>query len=359
LLLVVTGGGTGGHVYPALEVARLARERGADLLYLGSLRGQEGGVCQREGIEFQGFPSQPLYSLKTPRGWKAAVSLLRATSMARKALRDRRPDAVFSTGGYSAAPVMAAARSLRIPYTIHEANSVPGRSNLMFAEKAFAFTSTFKATERFAKGRKVVRTGQPIRRELRELAQQRRTDSPPTVIVIGGSQGAIFLNENVPDAAREMNDDRISWTHASGKAHFEKTSAHARDLGLNHNYRVEPYLETDAIAAAYQSATVAIARSGGTLAEFALFRLPSVLVPLPTSADDHQLHNALEFSEMNAANVLRQESATPLLIAEAVRLWIDDTAARAEAEKALAEWDRPDATERIVELVERAARGWK
>jgi UDP-N-acetylglucosamine--N-acetylmuramyl-(pentapeptide) pyrophosphoryl-undecaprenol N-acetylglucosamine transferase len=359
LFLVVTGGGTGGHVYPALEVARLARERGADLLYLGSLRGQESGVCGRESIEFQGFPSQPLYSLRTPRGWKAAVSLLRATSMARSALRRRRPDAVFSTGGYSAAPVMAAARSLGIPYNIHEANSVPGRSNLMFAERAFAFTSTFRSTEGFAKGREVIRTGQPIRRELRALASQPRTEGPTSIIIIGGSQGAVYLNENVPDAAREMSDDQVTWTHASGKSHYDKTVAHARELGLGANYRVEPYLETDAIAAAYRSATMAIARSGGTLAEFALFRLPSVLVPLPTSADDHQLHNAIEFADMNAATVLRQESTDPIKIAEAVRVWIDDTSARARAEKALADWDRPDATERIVELVERAARGRK
>jgi UDP-N-acetylglucosamine--N-acetylmuramyl-(pentapeptide) pyrophosphoryl-undecaprenol N-acetylglucosamine transferase len=156
-----------------------------------------------------------------------------------------------------------------------------------------------------------------------------------------------------------MADDRIHWTHASGKSHYEATRARADALNLGPNYRVEPYLETDAIAQAYRSATVAIARSGGTLAEFALFRLPSVLVPLPTSADDHQLHNALEFAEMNAATVLRQESTTQLQIAEAVRLWIDDTDARAEAQKALADWDRPDATERIVDLIEQAARGGK
>jgi UDP-N-acetylglucosamine--N-acetylmuramyl-(pentapeptide) pyrophosphoryl-undecaprenol N-acetylglucosamine transferase len=135
--LVLSGGGTGGHVYPALEVARLARDRGHEILYLGSQRGQEAGVCQREGILFHGFPSQPLYSLKSPSGWKAAAALLQARMQARTALRAARPDVLFSTGGYSAGPVVSAARALKIPYMLHEGNSAPGRSNLLFAKEAF------------------------------------------------------------------------------------------------------------------------------------------------------------------------------------------------------------------------------
>lgn len=142
--IVVTGGGTGGHVYPALEVARLSRELGHEIVYLGSQRGQEAVVCKRENILFHGFPSQPLYSLTSPAGWKAAAAILKSRMMAKAALRAARPSVVFSTGGYSAGPVVSAARSLKIPYMLHEANSAPGRSNLLFAKEAFVVGTVFE-----------------------------------------------------------------------------------------------------------------------------------------------------------------------------------------------------------------------
>ena len=160
--LIVTGGGTGGHVFPALEVARLAISEGHDVLYLGSNRGQESRVCERAKIAFHGFPSEPIYSLKKPSGWLAVVQLVRARSMAIKRLKLARPDALFSTGGYSSAPVVSAAKVLRIPYVIHEQNSVPGRTNLAFSKAAFRVCTTFDCSAtHFSTA--TVRTGMPVR----------------------------------------------------------------------------------------------------------------------------------------------------------------------------------------------------
>ena len=119
--LIITGGGTGGHIYPALVVGRLAKDSGAELLYYGSLRGQESKACEELGIPFTGFASYPLYSLRTLRGIKALIKLQQARGKARQALRQSKPDVIFSTGGYSAGPIVAAARDLGIPYTIHTA----------------------------------------------------------------------------------------------------------------------------------------------------------------------------------------------------------------------------------------------
>lgn len=364
--LVVTGGGTGGHVYPALEVARLARERGAELLYLGSLRGQEGDACRRMGVLFEGFPSQPLYSLRTPRGWRSAVGLVRCVGMAKRALRASRPDAVFSTGGYSAAPVMSAARSLGVPYVIHEANSAPGRSNLMFARRAAAFACTFKTTERYTKGIPVIRTGQPIRRELREAAAAIEMQAPeaPTALVLGGSQGSAFLNDAVPAAYSHLEARGVRVIHSAGPKNIEAVCRRLKELNLPDAYDARAYLPTEEIAGAYASATLAVARSGGTVAEFALFGLPSVLIPLPTSAEDHQLHNAEEFVEMDAATLLVQPDAprdgfapaTPEGLAAAMDAWLGDPERRERARHNLRSWDVPDATERILALVENAAR---
>ncbi len=342
--LVLTGGGTGGHIYPALEVGQLAEERGAHLRYFGSLRGQESAVCARLGIPFSGFASEPLWSLRTPRGWRAAARLLRATGDAKRAFRADRPDVVFSTGGYSAAPVMAAARALGIPYVIHEGNSMPGRTTRMFAPGAAAVACTFRTTVGRLPG--AVRTGHPVRRELRAAALRRA--ETPLVVVVGGSQGARFLNQEVPAAARKIQG--LSWLHASGPGQFEEFKDAAKGI---EGYELVPFIEADRLADAYAHAMLAVARSGSTLAEFAVFRLPSVLVPLPSSADDHQRFNAREFAEMGAAIVCEQEGGD---LTGAIREWVEDSARRVAAEKALSEWDIPDATARLATIIEDTAR---
>jgi UDP-N-acetylglucosamine--N-acetylmuramyl-(pentapeptide) pyrophosphoryl-undecaprenol N-acetylglucosamine transferase len=355
LKLIVTGGGTGGHVYPALEVAKYARDQGDEVAYLGSLRGQEGKASEAAGFPFQGFPAQPLYSLRTLRGIKALVALLRARSQAKGALRTWKPDVVFSTGGYSAGPVVAASRSLGIPYCIHSADSVPPRSNLMFAKEAKAFTTLFKSTERFAPDIKCQRVGQPIRRELRE-AVPRRSPEPDLVLCVGGSQGSEFLNGCVPRAFAGEQLSAVRLLIASGPKNFETTQRVVDSLGLSGRVTVKPYLQTEEMLDAYCRAAVVIGRSGGTLAELAMFGIPSVLVPLPSSASDHQLHNAEEFAEMHAATLLPQSDATPSAMGEAIAGWLADAGRRSQAEATLKSWDLPDATERIYDLIKGAAK---
>jgi UDP-N-acetylglucosamine--N-acetylmuramyl-(pentapeptide) pyrophosphoryl-undecaprenol N-acetylglucosamine transferase len=350
--LIVTGGGTGGHVYPALEVAELARRSGIEVRYLGSDRGQERAASAQRDIPFEGFASEPLYSLKSPGGWKALYRLMRASSAAKRRLRLLRPDAVFSTGGYSAAPVMAGARSLGIPYVILALDSIPGRTHRLFASRAAAFATVFRSTERHV-AVPVVRTGLPIRTELREAAAGRVGER--RVLVVGGSQGSAFLNGIAPQAAKVLAGRSIDWVHAAGRSKYEEVRD-AHDWTTLQGYRLEPYLETNAMMEAYRGAGVALARSGSTLAEFALFRLPSVLVPFPTAADDHQFHNAKEFEEMGAATVIREGEATVEGVARAISDWLDDEERRDAASRALAEWDVPDAATRLLTLVQEAVR---
>jgi len=352
--LIITGGGTGGHIYPALVVGQIAVESGAELLYFGSLRGQESKACADRGIPFTGFPSEPLYSLRSIRGLKALVKLQLARGMARKALESAKPDVVFSTGGYSAGPVVAAARDLGIPYVIHTSDSIPARSSSLFAKQAAAFTCTFRSTVKAMKEREVIRTGQPIRRELREAAK-RSVDKGSAVFVIGGSQGSSFLNETVPQAAVKSRS-HVRYLHVSGPDHLQSTQARVESLGLADRYEVAPYLKTEQMLKAYSEATVVVARSGGTLAELALFGLPSVLVPLPNSANDHQAHNAEEFVEMKAATLLLQTEASPEKLASAVESWLADPERRRIAKQNLQKWDVPDAAEQIFRLIQKAVK---
>jgi UDP-N-acetylglucosamine--N-acetylmuramyl-(pentapeptide) pyrophosphoryl-undecaprenol N-acetylglucosamine transferase len=356
--LVVTGGGTGGHVFPALEVARHAREAGDDILYLGSLRGQERAACSRVGLAFRGFPSEPVYSVKSPKGWKALINLARATLQARAVLKSGQPDAVFSTGGYSSAPVVRAAAMLGIPFVLHEQNAVPGRSNLLSARKAFAIATTFHAAASHFEGCRVERTGLPIRDELRQAALTRGLTMdayPMRVLVVGGSQGAAAVNEASLQAATRMTKD-LRWLHVTGKKHFETMFSTYEKLGLASIYEVKAFLEGPEMAAAYQEASVVVGRSGaGTLSELAAFGLPSVLVPYPTSHANHQYFNAKEFADMGAAAIIPQEDLQAARLEEVLLTWLESNSARDSAREALATWDRPDAAAAIYSLLTSAA----
>ncbi|MCB8933577.1 MAG: undecaprenyldiphospho-muramoylpentapeptide beta-N-acetylglucosaminyltransferase [Fimbriimonadaceae bacterium] len=353
--LVVTGGGTGGHVYPALEVARSARAEGWDVRYFGSLRGQEGAACLREDVPFLGFPAEPLVSLRTFRGWRASARLLRAVGKAKAALRAGAPDVVFSTGGYSAAPIVAAARALGLPHVIHEQNSVPGRTNRLAAKRAYAVATTFHAAEREFPGSRVVRTGLPVRETIRRAAlpANGREEGPMRVLAVGGSQGAGAINAAVADCARGWIGPEVEWTHVAGRTMIDEVAERTRDLG--EGYRAVAFLEAEEMALAYRRADVVLARAGaGTLAELAAFGLPSVLIPFPLAFANHQLHNANEFAGMGAATVVPQTEASAVRLGQAIAAWIEDRALRGVAKTALREWDVPEAADRVLELLREA-----
>lgn len=346
--VIITGGGTGGHVYPALEVAGIAQEE-ADLVYFGSNRGMEGAACEQRGYLFKGFDSVPVYSYASIQGVKALAQLLKASVAAKKAMAAMRPDIVFSTGGYSSAPVMRAAKSLGVPLAIHACDTIPGRSLRMFSDYAKVVTATFRATQHIL-GREVERTGHPIRRELRE-AVNRRDPKDNLILVLGGSGGARFLNETVPKAARFLPDIHV--LHSAGKAQYEQVKN--ANLGMEDRYDLRPYFEADVMAQAYRTGVLAIARSGSTVSEFAMARIPSILVPLPTSADGHQLRNAQEFEQMGAASLVNQETCKVEDLADQINVWLKDGDRRDKAAQALSEWDIPDATYRIWSAVKKAA----
>ena len=352
--VVVTGGGTGGHVYPALEVCRIAQEE-ADLLYIGSLRGMEIDACNARGINVFGLDSGPVYKPVSLAGIKALTKLWLASFDAKKKLIQYKPDVVFSTGGYSSAPVMKAAKELGIPLVIHACDTLPGRSLRMFAKEARVVTSTFRATAKALPGCNVVRTGHPIRQELRDAIATRRPEEQ-FVVVLGGSGGAKFLNETMPLAMRELCEAGCRVLHSAGKGQYEQYKHLAEGIP---NYDMRPYLEAEVLADAYRRATVIVARSGSGISEYAMGRIPSVLVPLPSSADDHQFHNAKEFETFGGASVLTQRArdgeieATQESLAREIREWFQD--GTGHAQRGLAEWDIPDATIRIWTQIKNAA----
>jgi UDP-N-acetylglucosamine--N-acetylmuramyl-(pentapeptide) pyrophosphoryl-undecaprenol N-acetylglucosamine transferase len=364
--VAVTGGGTGGHVFPALEIALAGREAGWDLRYYGSIRGQEGAECGKQGLWFQGYASEPVIKVASLAGVKSLIRLFRAAGDAKKDLREFQPDVLFSTGGYSSAPVVRAAQALGIPTVIHEQNSVPGRTNTLMAKKAFAVCSVFKATETKFPGTRVIRTGMPLRRSLREAAQgvlsfdQDADDKRAVVLVMGGSQGAVRLNDVSLETAVRMAQQSVRWIHLTGVKHFEAAMSARSKLPISGDYDIRAFLDADGMRWAFQQATLAVCRSGaGSLSELAAFRRPSILVPFPTSFANHQLHNAQEFEAMGAAMILPQSDLEPSAIEGRVLSWLYDEGKIIAAQRALAEWDIVDAVPRILDVLIQAREGRK
>ncbi len=354
--IVITGGGTGGHVYPALEIAKAAREAGHEVLYLGSIRGQEGKLCRDNGFDFRGYPSEPIYSFKSPKGWRAFVNIWRASAMARKELKQWGADVVFSTGGYSSAAVVQGAKEARVPYVIHEQNTVPGRTNKIFSKHAFAVATTFKTGHQHFDGVRVERTGMPIRRELRSGAQgslfgHQVPDTKPLVLVMGGSQGAVVLNESAMATATRMAGAGVHWLTVAGVKNYDGMLQSLPKFAIGEEFDIRAYLSGEEMASALFRASIVVCRSGGSLAELAVFRKPSILVPLPIAMGNHQFHNAQEFVDMGAAMMLEQKDLSPSTLEARVRAWIEGKEAYAQAQQALADWDVPDSVDRILRLV--------
>lgn len=364
--VAVTGGGTGGHVFPALEIALAGRDTGWDVRYYGSIRGQEGGECGKQKLWFQGYGSEPILRMASLSGIRSLLRLYQASGEAKRDLREFQPDVLFSTGGYSSAPVVRAAQSFGIPTVIHEQNSVPGRTNVMMAKKAFAVCSVFKATEKRFPGVRVIRTGMPLRRSLREAAQgilsfdQDADDKRAVVLVMGGSQGAVRLNDVALETAVRMAQQNVRWIHLTGVKHFEAAMSARSKLPISNDYDIRAFLDAEGMRWAFQQATLAVSRSGaGSLSELAAFRRPSILVPFPSSFANHQHHNAEEFEAMGAAMILPQAGLEPSAIEGRVLSWLHDDGKIAAAQRALAEWDIVDAVPRILDVLVQAREGRK
>lgn len=353
--LVLTGGGTGGHVYPALEIGLAGRERGWDVRYLGSQRGQEGAVCAKNLFWFKGFPSEPVVKPASIKGLRAIFNLVRSTGMARQELSLFRPDVIFATGGYSSAPVVRAARGLKLPYVIHEQNSSPGRSNLMWAAQAARVCTVFRSAEKHFAGCRVVRTGLPLRRAIRQAASGTLPiDSPwgvgrSTILVMGGSQGAKALNDIALSTAVRMAKAGVQWVHLTGVNHFE-SALHARNsMPIDGDYDIKAFVEADGMAQAFASCTVAVCRSGaGTIAELAAFRKPAIFVPFPAAFGNHQELNALEIAEAGGGDLYSQSQLDPAGLEGRILSWVHEPDRVVRAQAALADWDIVDSVDRII-----------
>ncbi|CAK0750589.1 N-acetylglucosaminyl transferase [Gammaproteobacteria bacterium] len=315
--VLVMAGGTGGHVFPALAVAKELQALGMEVVWMGTRTGLEARLVPEAGYPVEWITVTGLRG-KGAMNWVLAPwRLLRALGEALLALRRVAPEVVLGMGGFATGPGGLAAWLLRRPLVIHEQNSVAGLTNRLLARLATRVLEAFPDT--FPPRVNAVFTGNPVRPEIAKLARESRDEigKPWRLLVLGGSQGAAALNAVLPDALALLSPQaRPEVWHQSGARLLEQTEIAYRAAGIT--ARIDAFI-TD-MAAAYQWADLVLCRSGAlTVAEIAAAGVAAVLVPYPHAVDDHQTHNARLLLDAGAAQILPQKTLNPHCLAEVLR----------------------------------------
>jgi UDP-N-acetylglucosamine--N-acetylmuramyl-(pentapeptide) pyrophosphoryl-undecaprenol N-acetylglucosamine transferase len=356
LRVVIGGGGTGGHLFPGIAIARelLARQPGATISFAGTAKGIEARVVPRQGFELDLLRSAGLKG-RSISGTLRAIALLPLGFMDVWGILSRRkPDLVIGVGGYSSGPVVMVAALRGIPTLLAEQNAVPGLTNRILSRVVSAAAVTFDSTVSFF-GRRGFVAGNPVRPEFFAADDARPYDGPPRILIFGGSQGAHAINMAMVEAApRLAADGGVDITHQTGERDVELVRTAYRNAGLA--ARVEPFL--DAMDREMKRADVIVSRAGSTsIAELTAVGRAAILIPLPTAADDHQTKNAEVLVRAGAAELLAQRDLTGAVLADRLLALARDPVRRETAAANARRLARPDAArvivDRALELVRR------
>jgi UDP-N-acetylglucosamine--N-acetylmuramyl-(pentapeptide) pyrophosphoryl-undecaprenol N-acetylglucosamine transferase len=305
LRVLVAGGGTGGHIIPALAVAReLVARHSAEILFVGTARGMETRLVPEAGFPLRLIDVGPLKNVSLLTRLRTFVDLPRSVFACRRLIRDFKPCVVFGVGGYASGPGMAAALQLKVPTMAFEPNAMPGFANRLVGKRVQAAAVNFPAAARWFRNPEV--TGIPVRPEFFAIGQSPL--GPPHLLVFGGSQGARLFNQTLPGIVRALLDavPGLTILHQSGARHTESTQAAYADSGADPSrWKVEPFLNDMQVR--FAQAHLVMSRSGAsTVAELAASGRPALLVPFAAAADDHQTRNAEVMVQAGAAAMLAE-----------------------------------------------------
>jgi UDP-N-acetylglucosamine--N-acetylmuramyl-(pentapeptide) pyrophosphoryl-undecaprenol N-acetylglucosamine transferase len=350
--VAIACGGTGGHLFPGLAVAEELKKRGCIVALLISPK----DVDQQAVKSAQGFDilTLPAVGLQNRNYFSFAKSFWNSYRASRKIFNQRKPDAVLAMGGFTSAPPVLAGNAFGAKTFLHESNTIPGKANRFLARFVNeAFVGFPEAASRL-KARKVSLTGTPVRPQFqpRAAAECRIVlglePNLPTILVVGGSQGASGLNEMILSVLPRLTEKNWQWLHLTGAKDFEKVKNFYASQKIK--AVVKPFLaEMDRALCA---ATISVSRSGASsLAEIAAMRLPSLLVPFPAAADNHQFVNARAFEKTGAAKLLEQKNSTPEKTAAFLSELVENETVRSKMQTALAQWHAPKAAEQIAENI--------
>lgn len=359
--IVLTGGGTGGHIFPLVSVAKKLKEKlgmEAELLYIGSK-----GKMEKEAMEENGIPVKYAMSGKVRRYFslenivdflKIPIGLAQSLWI----LLVYMPDVVFSKGGYVSVPVVLAAWLYHIPVLIHESDAVPGVANKFLGMLAKRIAVSYPSAEKYFSAKKVALTGNPTREEILQgnpaLARQKfnLTESLPTILIIGGSQGAQLINKAIIRIIPQLLHS-AQIIHQTGENNFEEVKHLAAEMGVKESkggYHATPFLKIDELKDVLAVADLVISRAGSnSISDIAAVKKPTLLIPLSSAANDHQRMNAYALAEIGAAAVLEENNLGENILMEKIeKLLKDKSLASAMAEK-IKSFHHADAADKIAD----------
>jgi UDP-N-acetylglucosamine--N-acetylmuramyl-(pentapeptide) pyrophosphoryl-undecaprenol N-acetylglucosamine transferase len=365
--IVLSGGGTGGHIYPAVAIARECRHRMRDceLLYIGTKRGLESTIVPKEQIPFESIDITGFKRKLSLDNLKTVIRFVKGVRRSSQLLRQFKPDIVVGTGGYVCGPVVYAAAKMGIPTVIHEQNVIPGLTNVFLSRYASVVAVSFQGGEQyFPKAKKAVFTGNPRATEVYRADKQNGYASlglpqgSRIVLVVGGSRGARVLNETmIAMAGRLRSLPEIRFVYVTGEHYYDNTIKRIQDtLGtMPDNLTIKPYVHN--MPEVLAATSLVVGRAGASsLAEITSLGIPSILIPSPNVTNNHQTANAKQLKDAGAAEMFLESELTGDLLFASIRAIMSDSARwKTMAEKAKS-LGQPDAAKRIVDEMSRLIR---
>ncbi len=360
LRIIISGGGTGGHIFPAVSIANeiKAKRPDAKILFVGAEGRMEMQRVPAAGYEIKGLPIAGFDRKNLLKNVPVLFKILKSRRLARRIIKDFRPQVAVGVGGYASGPTLNVAESMHIPTVLQEQNSYAGVTNKLLAKHASQICVAYEGMERFFPADKILLTGNPVRQNLLQSAPAREdavktfglVPRKKTVLIIGGSLGARTINESVLGhltLIKQQNDVQFIWQ--TGKYYSEEINAELQRRGCPDNLLVKDFISD--MAAAYSAADLVISRAGaGSISEFCLLGKPVILVPSPNVAEDHQTKNALALVQKSAALMVTDADARRALLPLAVNT-VTDVLRLEDLSRQICKWAKPNAASDIADVV--------
>ncbi len=334
LRVIISGGGTGGHIFPAVSIANALKKQHpeAEILFVGALGRMEMQRVPAAGYKIEGLPVRGLYRpLWNPKNIGVMMDFLKSKKMVKKILQNFKPQVAVGVGGYASSPTLNAAYSMGIPCLIQEQNSYAGVTNKSLAKKAKVVCVAYSGMARFFPAEKILMTGNPVRQNLldnkisKEDARESFGLAPDkkTVLIVGGSLGARTINESVLAHLEEIRKSDVQFIWQTGKYYSQHIAEELSKAEPVENLKVMDFISS--MDNAYAAADIVVSRAGASsISELCLLGKPCILVPSPNVAEDHQTKNAMALSGRGAAILVKDKDAKDELIGVALKTVMDD-----------------------------------
>lgn len=361
--VIFSGGGTGGHIYPIMALIERLKERGIstndEILFVGTKKGLESKIVPAAGVNFETINIQGFNRKKPLKNFETIKLFIEATKRARQILKDFKPDVVLGTGGYVSGAIVYEASRLKIPTMIHESNSVVGLANKFLGHYVDRICYTFDdAAAEFSEKKKLVKTGNPRSQQVLslnatrvDLAKDLNLDPQlPTVLVFGGSRGALAINRVMLQSLMELKKKPYQVIWATGTYYYDAIEKKVENVDYGSSIKILPYIKN--MPGLLPEMTCVVSRSGATsLAEFTALGVPVILIPSPNVTHNHQMKNAQDLEKSGAALVISEDDLNENTFVSSIDHILLDKDYAEKMRRASKALGVPDASDQVIEVM--------